>query len=315
MWRMEGEPAAPPHSFTDVTALWQQGAVSWMAHTGITTGTTPTTYSPDDPVSRGQLATFFHRYAGEPPVTVDSSSPLCGGAENDEFSGGGADLLGGDTSPWTVLNGHLADVVNIDRTVAGHLLVVPTESFHNGWFESSNGVFVHQPVQGDFAAAIRIRVVSAADPASGDAPGASFNSGGFLVRDSTDGDDWVMYNMGHPASGFGYGREVKTTVDASSALNLYPQPRRRTGCWSVESEPSSTTSTVRPRVPNGPKRFFTTTDPTSEPKSRSASSPTRGRVVRGPGSKSMPSTSARRRHWPPARPRSHRSDQRDPRLA
>jgi hypothetical protein len=32
-----------------------------------------------------------------------------------------------------------------------------------------------------------------------------------------------MYNMGNQAPGFGYGREVKTTVDASSVLNLHPQ--------------------------------------------------------------------------------------------
>ena len=46
MWRMEGEPSAPVHSFTDVTAGYQQAPVSWMAANNITTGTTATTYSP-----------------------------------------------------------------------------------------------------------------------------------------------------------------------------------------------------------------------------------------------------------------------------
>ncbi|MDG2025671.1 MAG: S-layer homology domain-containing protein [Acidimicrobiales bacterium] len=66
LWRMKGEPAAAPHPFGDVTAAWQQGAVSWMFALGITTGTTSTTYSPDDSLTRGQIAALLHRLAGEP---------------------------------------------------------------------------------------------------------------------------------------------------------------------------------------------------------------------------------------------------------
>ncbi|MEM9467801.1 MAG: S-layer homology domain-containing protein, partial [Actinomycetota bacterium] len=140
LWRMEGEPAAAPHPFADVAKDWQQGPVSWMAANEITTGTSPTTFSPDDtltrgqfaallyrlaapltvgadhpftdvvapwqqdpvswlfaegitigtsatefspndPVTRGQIATFLHRYAGEPPVTVDPTGTGCGAAD------------------------------------------------------------------------------------------------------------------------------------------------------------------------------------------------------------------------------------------
>ncbi|MEM8707826.1 MAG: S-layer homology domain-containing protein [Actinomycetota bacterium] len=66
MWRMEGSPSAPDHSFTDVSAPWQQGPVSWMVDEKITTGTSTTTYSPDDRLTRGQLAALMHRLAGEP---------------------------------------------------------------------------------------------------------------------------------------------------------------------------------------------------------------------------------------------------------
>lgn len=66
MWRMEGSPAAPAHSFVDVTETWQQGPVSWMASEGITTGTSDTTYSPDDVLTRGQLAALLHRLAENP---------------------------------------------------------------------------------------------------------------------------------------------------------------------------------------------------------------------------------------------------------
>ena len=55
MWRMEGSPTgSPPHPFTDVFAAWQQVPMSWMVDNDITTGTTTTTYSPDNPVTRGR---------------------------------------------------------------------------------------------------------------------------------------------------------------------------------------------------------------------------------------------------------------------
>ncbi len=53
-------------------ATYFTDAVAWMAETGITTGTTPTTFSPGDTVSRGQAATFLWRFAGSPGSEVDT---------------------------------------------------------------------------------------------------------------------------------------------------------------------------------------------------------------------------------------------------
>jgi hypothetical protein len=53
-------------SFTDVVASWQQDPVSWMAATGITTGTSATTYTPEGLVTRGEVAALLHRLAGSP---------------------------------------------------------------------------------------------------------------------------------------------------------------------------------------------------------------------------------------------------------
>ncbi len=75
--RLDGEPSAPPHDFSDVVAPWQQDAVSWMANTGITTGTSPTTFAPDETLKRGQLITFLYRYQDEPEVTLDTTTPHC----------------------------------------------------------------------------------------------------------------------------------------------------------------------------------------------------------------------------------------------
>lgn len=79
LYRLADKEAAVPHSFTDVTTPWQQAPISWMAETGITTGTSRTTFSPDATVTRAQLITFLYRYQGEPAVTVDPATPACCG--------------------------------------------------------------------------------------------------------------------------------------------------------------------------------------------------------------------------------------------
>ncbi len=75
--RLAGEPAASGHPFVDVVAGWQQQPVAWMVANEITTGTSPTTFAPNEPVTRGQLATFLYRYSDSPDVTIDPHSPPC----------------------------------------------------------------------------------------------------------------------------------------------------------------------------------------------------------------------------------------------
>ena len=69
LWRLAGRPSAPAHGFSDVVKPWQQDAVSWAAHIGITTGTSPVTFSPDMLLSRAHVVTFLWRYFK--PVTPD----------------------------------------------------------------------------------------------------------------------------------------------------------------------------------------------------------------------------------------------------
>ncbi len=55
--------ALATHTFGDVpTAKYYHDAVAWAFSNGITTGTSATTFSPEDPVTRGQNVTFAHRY-------------------------------------------------------------------------------------------------------------------------------------------------------------------------------------------------------------------------------------------------------------
>lgn len=70
--RFMGEPEPiEPSGFVDVADTdWFADPVSWMRENDITTGTTPTTFSPGLLVTRGQLATFLYRIAGEPEVEL-----------------------------------------------------------------------------------------------------------------------------------------------------------------------------------------------------------------------------------------------------
>ena len=77
IYTMEGRPdpgdALP---FNDVTGTSLKDAVSWMANAGITTGTSPTTFAPDETLKRGQAAAFLHRLAGEPSAPLPASASL-----------------------------------------------------------------------------------------------------------------------------------------------------------------------------------------------------------------------------------------------
>ena len=69
LWRFAGEPRASSPAFADVPAgSYYHDAVGWLAAQGITTGTSPTTFSPHDIVTRAQMAAFLWRFAGEPPT-------------------------------------------------------------------------------------------------------------------------------------------------------------------------------------------------------------------------------------------------------
>jgi len=65
LWRFDGMPDGGANNFTDVPAgAFYETAVGWMAETGVTTGTTPTTFSPNAALTRGQAVTFLFRYNG-----------------------------------------------------------------------------------------------------------------------------------------------------------------------------------------------------------------------------------------------------------
>ena len=71
MYRIAGSPATGGEPFTDVNpGDFFADAVAWMVAEGITTGTSATTFSPNRPVTRSEIATFLYRAAGSPAVSV-----------------------------------------------------------------------------------------------------------------------------------------------------------------------------------------------------------------------------------------------------
>lgn len=63
LWKNAGSPTVKPSgAFADVdkNADYAQ-AVSWALETGVTRGTSDTTFSPNDTCTRGQIVTFLKR--------------------------------------------------------------------------------------------------------------------------------------------------------------------------------------------------------------------------------------------------------------
>ena len=71
LWRAAGspEPTTTRNPFRDVNAVTHSSyykAILWASQKGITSGTSTTTFSPDQVCTRAQIVTFLYRYAGKP---------------------------------------------------------------------------------------------------------------------------------------------------------------------------------------------------------------------------------------------------------
>lgn len=63
LYNIEGEPAVTGSTpFTDLTSDWYQNAVLWAYQTGVVAGTSDTTFDPESPVTREQVATILQSF-------------------------------------------------------------------------------------------------------------------------------------------------------------------------------------------------------------------------------------------------------------
>ena len=72
LWRAAGSPApkSSARPFADVSAgSWYHDAVLWAVEQGITSGTSATTFGPNQQCTRAQIVTFLWRAAGSPAVS------------------------------------------------------------------------------------------------------------------------------------------------------------------------------------------------------------------------------------------------------
>ena len=96
LYRMAGSPEVTAENpFTDVPAdTWYTDAVIWASENDITAGTSETTFSPTNSLTREQLATFFYRFADfENPDPIEITGDLTGFTDADQVASYATDAL------------------------------------------------------------------------------------------------------------------------------------------------------------------------------------------------------------------------------
>ena len=80
LYRLENEPAVSGGSaFTDVeNGAWYADAVAWAAANDIVNGTSATTFAPNSPITREQMAAILYRYAAYKGYDVSQNADLSG---------------------------------------------------------------------------------------------------------------------------------------------------------------------------------------------------------------------------------------------
>lgn len=99
LYNLSGRPSyAYGQVFNDVTGgLWYFDAIGWARTGGVCNGTSETTFSPNDPVTREQLATFLYRYATLCGFYCSTDGNLAAFTDNDKIS-----VYARDAMAWAV---------------------------------------------------------------------------------------------------------------------------------------------------------------------------------------------------------------------
>ena len=82
-YRLAGQPECSASTkFTDLKQDWYKKAVAWASSNGIINGTGSNTFSPDDVITREQIATIFYRYAKSRGLDVSVGESLSEGLQS-----------------------------------------------------------------------------------------------------------------------------------------------------------------------------------------------------------------------------------------
>ena len=94
LYRLDGEGEYAAHPFKDVAKdTWYDEAVAWGYATGVVKGTSATTFSPDDYVTREQAATLLYRYAEYCGEDVSAMGSLMGFEDAKQISSFARDAM------------------------------------------------------------------------------------------------------------------------------------------------------------------------------------------------------------------------------
>lgn len=126
LWRIAGRPGGKATAFTDVPdGQWYSTAVAWANQEGIVLGTSPTTFSPDEALTREQLAALLLRY-GKKNALVGSER----GSVNSFADGASVSPYALDAMRWAIAagvingsDGRLLPQDNATRAEAAAVLV------------------------------------------------------------------------------------------------------------------------------------------------------------------------------------------------
>ena len=87
LYRQAGSPAASGNPFADVDpGQYYAQPIAWAASHGIVNGISATTFAPDDPITREQMATILYRYARYQGEDVSDQGNLSAFADADTIS-------------------------------------------------------------------------------------------------------------------------------------------------------------------------------------------------------------------------------------
>lgn len=110
LYRMAGQPEVTGENpFTDVPdGQWYTDAVLWAAENNITDGTSETTFSPNNPLTREQMATFLYRFADfETEEPIEITGDLSGYTDADLVADYAVDAM-----TWAVGEGVISGIGN-----------------------------------------------------------------------------------------------------------------------------------------------------------------------------------------------------------
>lgn len=115
LYRLEKEPAASGSSFTDVpSGQWYTNAVAWAAANGIVNGITDTTFAPNRPITREQMAAILYRYAAWKGCDISGQVDLSGYTDAAAVSGYAKEALA-----WANAEGLITGVTDTTLRPAG----------------------------------------------------------------------------------------------------------------------------------------------------------------------------------------------------